>query len=71
LLHLTAQSERSQLRNREEVTTRFQTLMRQALRTRKRRKATRPSAASQERRIRKKRHRSQIKKWRTDVHDID
>lgn len=71
LLHLTAQSERSQLRNREEVTARFQTLMRQALKTRKRRKATRPSAASRERRIRKKRHRSQIKKWRTEVRDVD
>lgn len=69
LLHLVAQSERSQLRNREEVTTRFQSLMRQALKTRKRRKATRPSAASKERRIRKKRHRSQIKKWRTDIRD--
>jgi ribosome-associated protein len=69
LLHLVAQSERSQLRNREEVTARFQSLMQQALKTRRRRKATRPSAASRERRIRKKRHRSQIKKWRTPVHD--
>ena len=69
LLHLVAQSERSQVRNREEVTARFQSLLRQALRARKRRKATRPSAAAKEQRIRKKRHRSQIKKWRTPVHD--
>jgi ribosome-associated protein len=70
LLHLTAQSERSQLRNREEVTARFEALMRQALRKRKRRKPTRPSAGSKERRIRKKKHRSQIKKWRENVRDI-
>ena len=71
LLHLTAQSERSQLRNREEVTARFQSLVRQALKKRKRRKATQPSAASKERRIRKKKHRGQIKKWRTDVRDVE
>ena len=71
LLHVTAQSERSQLRNREEVTARFQSLLRQALKVRKRRRATQPSAASKERRIRKKRRRSQIKKWRTDVHDVE
>lgn len=71
VLHLTAQSERSQLRNREEVTARFKSLIRQALKTRKRRRATKPSAASKERRIRKKRHRSQIKKWRADVHDVE
>jgi ribosome-associated protein len=70
LLHLTAQSERSQLRNREEVTARFQALLRQALKRRKRRKPTQPSAASKERRIRKKKQRSQIKKWRKDVHDV-
>jgi ribosome-associated protein len=71
LLHLTAQSERSQLRNRQEVTARFQALLRQALRKRKRRKPTRPSAASKERRIRKKKHRSQIKQWRKDVRDME
>lgn len=71
LLHLTAQSERSQLRNREEVTARFQNLVRQALKKRKRRKATQPSAASKEKRIRKKKHRGQIKKWRTDVRDAE
>jgi len=71
LLHLTAQSERSQLRNREEVTARFEALMRQALRKRKRRKPTQPSAPSKERRIRKKKHRSQIKKWREDIRDFE
>lgn len=71
LLHLTAQSERSQLRNREEVTARFQSLMRQALKKRKRRKVTQPSASSKERRIRKKKHRGQIKKWRREVRDVE
>jgi ribosome-associated protein len=68
ILHLVAQSERSQLRNREAVVARFQTLMKQALKRRKRRKPTKPTAASKERRLRKKKRRSQIKKWRGDVH---
>jgi ribosome-associated protein len=69
VLHLTSQSERSQLRNREEVVARFESLMRQALRRRKHRKRTHPTAASQERRLRKKKQRSQIKKWRSDTSD--
>ena len=67
VLHLVAQSERSQLRNREEVVARFQTLMRQALKRRKRRKPTRPTAASKERRLREKRRRSEIKQQRGKV----
>lgn len=67
VLHLVSQSERSQWRNRQEVIDRFQDLLRQALKRRKRRKPTRPSAASQEKRIRKKKERSQIKKWRGPV----
>lgn len=71
LLHLTAQSERSQLRNRDDVTARFQMLMRQALKRRKTRKPTKPSATSKEQRIRKKKHRSQVKKWRAEVRDVE
>jgi len=67
VLHLVSQSERSQWRNRQEVVDRFQDLLRQALKRRKRRKPTRPTAGSQERRIRKKKRRSQIKKWRGPV----
>jgi ribosome-associated protein len=67
VLHLVSQSERSQWRNRQDVVDRFQELLRQALKRRKRRKPTRPSAASQEKRIRKKKRRSQIKKWRGPV----
>ncbi len=71
VLHLISQSERSQLRNREEVVSRFQSMMREALKRRKRRRPTRPSAESRERRLRKKKERSQIKKGREKVRDYD
>ena len=66
ILHLTAQSERSQLRNREIVTARFQELMAAALRVPKKRKRTQPSAASKERRLQNKKRRGQIKQLRHD-----
>jgi len=66
-LHLVAQSERSQLRNREEVVARFQVLLQRALRRRKRRRLTAPTAASRERRLRQKRRRSEIKQVRGKV----
>ena len=69
MLHLISQSERSQVRNREEVTARFESLMRQALKRRKRRRPTQPTLASQERRLRKKKRRGQIKEWRGEVRD--
>jgi ribosome-associated protein len=68
-LHLVSQSERSQLRNREEVITRFESLLRQALKRRKRRRPTQPTLASQERRLRKKKRRGEIKEWRGEVRD--
>jgi ribosome-associated protein len=71
VLHLFAQSERSQLRNREEVTARFQEMMREALKRRKRRKRTKPTTASKEKRLKKKRRRSEIKKKRGQVRDYD
>lgn len=71
VLHLTSQSERSQVRNREEVISRFRSMMREALKRRKRRRPTRPSAESRERRLRKKKERSQIKKERGKVRDYD
>jgi ribosome-associated protein len=71
VLHLTSQSERSQVRNREEVTSRFRSMMREALKRRKRRRPTRPSAESRERRLRKKKERSQIKKERGKIRDYD
>ena len=71
VLHLVSQSERSQLRNKEEVIARFQTLMREALKKRKRRKASHPTAESKERRLQEKKQHSQTKKLRRKVRDIE
>ena len=71
VLHLVSQSERSQLRNKEEVIARFQTLMRGALKKRKRRKASRPTAESKERRLKEKKQHSQTKKLRRKVRDFE
>jgi ribosome-associated protein len=67
ILHLVSQSERSQYRNREEVVSRFQALMHQALKRRKGRKPTKPTAASQERRLKRKKRRGEKKKRRGPV----
>ena len=69
VLHLTAQSERSQLRNREIVTARFQAVLAGALRVPKKRKRTQPSAASKERRLQGKKRRGQIKQLRRSAPD--
>ena len=71
VLHLVSQSERSQRRNKEEVIARFQTLMHRALKKRKRRKASQPTAESKERRLKEKKEHSQTKKLRQKVRDID
>ena len=59
-----AQDERSQLRNRELAVERLVERLREALRVERRRVATKPSAASRERRLESKRRRSQVKKLR-------
>lgn len=69
VLHLTAQSERSQTRNREEVVQRLQELLGKALKPRKHRRPTRPTAPSREKRLRRKRLRSEIKRSRGPVRD--
>lgn len=71
VLHLISQSERSQLRNREEVVSRFQAMLRQALKRRKRRRPTRPSAVARERRLQKKHQRSRLKQSRGKVRADD
>lgn len=71
VLHLVCQSERSQVRNREEVVARFQSLLHEALKRRKRRKATKPSAASEEKRLQEKRRRGDIKKSRGRIQEYD
>jgi len=67
VLHLISQTFRSQFRNREEAVERFQTLMRRAMRVPKRRLPTRPSRAARERRLARKRRRSEIKRQRGPV----
>jgi ribosome-associated protein len=66
-LHLVSQSSRSQLRNREEVVERFQTLLRWALKVPRRRRATGPTLAAKERRIEQKKQRSDLKRRRSRV----
>ncbi|HSH46465.1 MAG TPA: alternative ribosome rescue aminoacyl-tRNA hydrolase ArfB [Longimicrobiales bacterium] len=66
-LRLVSDTHRSQHRNRQEVVTRFADLLTSALRPKKKRKKTRPSRASKERRLRKKKHRGRIKKLRGRV----
>jgi ribosome-associated protein len=67
VLHLASQISRSQLQNRQDVTARFVELMRRALRVPKKRRPTRPTAASKERRLESKRRRSQVKRVRSDL----
>ncbi len=69
VLHLTAQSERSQLRNREIVTTRFQEALAAALRLPRKRRPTKPTAASKAKRLESKKRRGQIKRERRSTPD--
>ena len=64
VLHLASQTFRSQLQNRLDVTARFVELMRRALRVPQKRRPTRPTAGSKERRLESKRRRSIIKRER-------
>jgi ribosome-associated protein len=63
-LRAVAQDERSQLRNRELAVERLVGQLREALKLERRRVATKPTAASRERRLESKRRRSQTKKLR-------
>jgi ribosome-associated protein len=67
VLHLVSQSSRSQRRNREEVVERFRTLMRDALKTPKKRRATQPSRTARERRLQEKKRRAETKRSRREV----
>ena len=64
VLRAVAQDERSQLRNRELAVERVVEQLRQALKVERRRVATKPTAASRERRLESKRRRSETKKLR-------
>ncbi len=67
VLHLSASSTRSQLRNREEVTARFQALLRRALHVARPRRPTRPTRAAREQRLAAKGRRSEAKQRRKPV----
>src|SRR5262245_63178884 len=64
VLRAVAQDERSQWRNRELAVERIVEQLRNALRVQRRRVATKPSAASVEQRLERKRRRSQTKRLR-------
>lgn len=64
VLRAVAQDERSQWRNRELAVERLVDALREALRVERRRRPTRPTAASRERRLEQKRRRSQVKRLR-------
>lgn len=63
-LRLVASENRSQHQNREAVTARFQDLLAWALRTPRPRKRTRSPKAAKEKRLKQKKHRSEVKKLR-------
>ena len=64
VLRAVAQDERSQARNRELAVERLVTALRDALRVERRRRPTKPTAASRERRLEQKRRRSKTKQLR-------
>ena len=59
-----AQDERSQLRNRELAVDRIVEQLREAVKVRRRRKATKPTAAAREQRLEEKRRRGETKRLR-------
>jgi ribosome-associated protein len=69
VLRAVAQDERSQWRNRELAIERVVELLRTALRVERRRAATRPTAASRERRLEAKKRRSHTKRLRRSLDD--
>jgi ribosome-associated protein len=69
ILKAVAQDERSQLRNRELAVERLVEQLRNALKVERRRVATKPTAASRERRLEQKRRRSRTKRLRSSRSD--
>jgi len=64
VIRAVAQDERSQWRNRELAVERLVEQLRQALRVERKRRPTKPTAASRERRLEDKRRRGEIKRLR-------
>jgi ribosome-associated protein len=71
VLRLSSDRYRSQLRNREDVTERLAALVANALKPERRRVATAPSRAAQERRLQEKKRRSALKRARRARPDDD
>lgn len=69
VLRAIAQDERSQLRNRELALDRLVAQLREALRVERKRVPTKPSAAARERRLERKRRRSDTKRLRRPPDD--
>ncbi len=64
VLIIEANQHRSQRQNRREALKRLTDLIRRAARKPKKRRKTKPTRSSHERRLQEKKHRSRIKKWR-------
>ena len=64
VIRAVAQDERSQHRNRELAVERLVETLREALKVPRRRRPTRPTAASRERRLEQKKRRGQVKRLR-------
>ena len=64
VIRAVAQDERSQARNRELAVERLVAALREALKVERRRRPTKPTAASRERRLDEKRRRGQVKQLR-------
>lgn len=69
VLRAIAQDERSQARNRDLAVERLVAQLREALRVPRKRRPTKPSKASIERRLDEKRRRSQLKRLRANKND--
>ena len=68
-LLLTSSEHRQQARNVQAAVTRMEKLIRSVVARPKKRKPTAPTLASRQRRIAQKKHRSQIKRWRSTPED--
>jgi len=71
VLLIDSREHRTQIQNREAARARLVALLQHAARRPKRRRATRPSRAAREKRIRSKKHRGEIKQSRTRGEDED
>jgi ribosome-associated protein len=71
VLVIDSREHRTQVQNRAAARERLVALLQQAARRPKARKATRPSAASREKRLAAKKHRTSVKAGRSDPSDHD